>query len=180
MNGNVGHTGKHPAPLPKARRRLPGGGDEEQRRQCADAATSAEASLETPSAAASALHVTVALHGLCDMKFVNLAEWPEFFDEMCEDVEQECSRHGYVETVWADRSATMGSVWLRFATPGQAKACQAAMHDKWFAGRQIEAELHRSDVWRVSRGPAAAVAAAAAAGGAGSGSPGASAATVAA
>mmetsp|Transcript_28712 Transcript_28712/g.80682 ORF Transcript_28712/g.80682 Transcript_28712/m.80682 type:complete len:285 (-) Transcript_28712:90-944(-) len=89
----------------------------------------------------------VALHSLCDIRLVDLKAWPEFFDDMREDIERECKRHGDVVSVWVDKTEPKGAAWVRYAAPGQAQACQASMSGRRFAGSRISAELHGCDAW---------------------------------
>ena len=89
----------------------------------------------------------MALHGLCDVRLVDFDEWPEFFQDMYTDIEQECNRYGEVVEVKIDEAAPMGSAWVRFVAPSCAKACQEGMHGRWFAGRKVVAELHKNEVW---------------------------------
>jgi len=91
--------------------------------------------------------VTVVLHGLYDTRLVDLCEWPSFYEDMQDDVEKECSRHGEVLRVFVDRREPRGSLWLCFAAPAQAQACRDAMDQRCYAGRRVTAEIHSSDIW---------------------------------
>lgn len=90
----------------------------------------------------------VVLSGLGDLRVVDLDEWPEFFEDMLEDVRRECDAHGEVLQAWADRDDPSCGVWLRFAAPSQAEACRRAMNHRWFAGRRISAVARRDVEWR--------------------------------
>ncbi|KAI4310391.1 hypothetical protein MLD38_035372 [Melastoma candidum] len=63
---------------------------------------------------------------------------PEFYEEIREDVEGECSKIGRVNHIYVDRNSA-GCVYLRFDNVTGAMAAQKAMHMRWFAGRAISA-----------------------------------------
>ena len=83
----------------------------------------------------------VGLSNLCNLHLVDLAEWPSFFADMEDDVEQECGRFGEVLHVGADTSAKHGTVWVHFAVESDAKMCKQTMNGRIFAGRRVRARL---------------------------------------
>jgi len=103
--------------------------------------------VEAPVGLREAPQSTVGLHGLCELRLVDLEDWPNFFDDMRADVEKECEKYGEVVSIWVDESAPMGSIWLRFLSPAMAVTCQREMDNRWFAGRKIAAELCSSSIW---------------------------------
>ncbi|KAL3657196.1 hypothetical protein V7S43_017856 [Phytophthora oleae] len=64
-----------------------------------------------------------------------------FFDELEEDMRSECGKHGAVERV---QIVADGSVVVRFAELNAAIACLKVMNGRWFAGRQIEAQIDQA------------------------------------
>merc|ERR1712187_112903 len=90
---------------------------------------------------------TVALHGLCDTRLVDFAEWPDFFDDMRVDIEKECKRHGDVVRVCINESVALSSAFVCFGVPAQAEACQTAMDQRFFAGRLVSAKIHSDEIW---------------------------------
>ena len=65
------------------------------------------------------------------------AEW---VPEIEGDVREECARFGPVLHAAAD-PASPGFVYVRFGTTPAAQAAQAALHGRWFAGRQVAAQF---------------------------------------
>ncbi|KAI4370771.1 hypothetical protein MLD38_019080 [Melastoma candidum] len=63
---------------------------------------------------------------------------PEFYEEIREDVEGECSKFGRVNHIYVDRNSA-GCAYLRLDNVTAAMAAQKAMHLRWFAGRAISA-----------------------------------------
>merc|ERR1712050_319186 len=90
---------------------------------------------------------TVALHGFCDMRIVDFEEWPEFWDDMQADIEDECKEYGDLVCLKIDREAPLCSVFVRFKVPSQAKLCYDKMHKRAFAGRRVTAELQDNKFW---------------------------------
>ena len=66
-----------------------------------------------------------------------VAEWSA---EIEADVREECGRFGRVLHASAD-PASPGFVYVRFADTPAASAAQAALHGRWFAGRQVVAQF---------------------------------------
>lgn len=90
---------------------------------------------------------TVGLHNLCDMKLVDLEDWPHFYEDMCIDVEKECRKHGQTVKTWVDKTAPFSTVFVRFVAPQMALQCQRAMDNRCFAGRLVVAELCDNSIW---------------------------------
>ena len=63
----------------------------------------------------------------------------DFFDDLKEDVKEECGKHGTVLDAKIDRR-TAGFVYMRFADVEAAGRCVASLNGRWFAGKQISAE----------------------------------------
>jgi RNA-binding protein 39 len=63
--------------------------------------------------------------------------WP---DDIRADVGDECARFGAVDHVHVD-PASRGYVYVRLAGAAAAAAAKAALHGRWFAGRQVVAEF---------------------------------------
>ena len=100
------------------------------------------------SAIGKATMTSVGLHNLCDLRLIDLDDWPDFFEDMRIDVEKECRKYGSIVKVWVDKTAPRGSVWLRFLTPKMAVECQKAMDKRCFAGRIIQADVCDSAIWQ--------------------------------
>jgi RNA-binding protein 39 len=56
------------------------------------------------------------------------------------DVKEECARFGGVLHACADPDSP-GFVYVRFTGTPAAQAAQAALHGRWFAGRQVVAQF---------------------------------------
>lgn len=91
---------------------------------------------------------TVALSGLCDMRVIDLLDWPSFFEDMIKDVEKECQKFGMVVRSWADRKAALATVYLRFSTAEEAQLCSQKMENRRFAGQKVTTKLHAARVWQ--------------------------------
>ncbi|XP_056696703.1 uncharacterized protein [Spinacia oleracea] len=63
---------------------------------------------------------------------------PEFFLEIKEDVEEECSKFGQVRHIYVDKHSA-GHIYLRFDKKEAAMNAQRGMHLRWFARRLITA-----------------------------------------
>jgi len=64
-----------------------------------------------------------------------------FFQELKEDVEEECSRHGKVLNVFIDRRGPGGNVYTKCANVEDAKKCVNVMHGRYFSGRIVTANF---------------------------------------
>merc|ERR1711971_469369 len=91
---------------------------------------------------------TVGLHGICDLRLVDLEEWPEFFEDMRGGILKECKRHGNVIALCVDETAPFGSAFVRFAAPSEAEACRVAMDKRYFAGYPVTAEIDSNELWK--------------------------------
>jgi len=63
---------------------------------------------------------------------------PNFFDDLCEDVTEEVSKHGNVLKAHAVPQSA-GHLYFKFATEDAAAACVQALNGRWFAGKQVQA-----------------------------------------
>ena len=61
-----------------------------------------------------------------------------FSDELKEDVANECKKIGKVENAYVNAN---GVVTVRFKDPEGAEACLEVMHNRWFGGKQLKAEM---------------------------------------
>merc|ERR1719498_2024853 len=86
------------------------------------------------------------LKNMFDPATVDLAEDPDFFTDVQEDVTEECGKHGPVAQVHVDKTSPDGQVLVKFTTPQGAMAASIAMGGRWFAGKQIIATLIGDDV----------------------------------
>lgn len=102
---------------------------------------------QEPAVANAATLTTVGLHGLCDTRLIDLEEWPEFFDDMMADIEHECKLYGDLTCITIEKSAPLGSAFVRFAAPSQAQKCLETMNGRVFAGRKVTAELQDIKYW---------------------------------
>jgi len=82
-------------------------------------------------------NTVLVLKNMFDSKEVNLAEDPDFFNDVREDVTEECGKHGPVATVKVVETSTEGEVLVKFQTPQGATAAMMSMNNRWFAGQQI-------------------------------------------
>jgi len=62
-----------------------------------------------------------------------------FFSDIKEDVEEECSKFGPLKHIFVDRNS-LGFVYLKFAALDAAKKAVSALNHRWFAGKMITAE----------------------------------------
>merc|ERR1712046_394520 len=70
---------------------------------------------------------TVSLHNLCDLRLVDLEDWPDFFEDMRIDIEKECRKHGETVKTYVDKEEPQGTAYVRFLAPSMASRCQRAM-----------------------------------------------------
>jgi RNA-binding protein 39 len=71
---------------------------------------------------------------------------PEWWNDIAEDVKDECGKHGAVAHCHVDKDSE-GFVYLKFAEVKGAERAQAALHSRWFAGRMIAAEYQFTAVY---------------------------------
>ncbi len=45
---------------------------------------------------------------------IDLAEEPNFFKEIYEDVHEECSQFGKIYQLWIDEKSPIGNIWIKF------------------------------------------------------------------
>ena len=95
---------------------------------------------------------TVILDNLCDMRCIDLLDWPTFYEDMVEDVGKECQKFGEIVLAWADRAASNASVWLSFSNAEKAQICVQNMNNRRFAGMKLRATLHPAHIWHSSVG----------------------------
>lgn len=62
-----------------------------------------------------------------------------FFQELKEDVEEECGRHGKIMNVFIDKRGPGGNVYAKCANVEDAKRCVGVMHGRYFSGRIVTA-----------------------------------------
>lgn len=89
----------------------------------------------------------VILDDLYNLKLVDLQTWPEYYEDMLEDISKEAKVFGGVANVWADKTGATASAWLRFAIASEAESFQQCMDQRWFAGQVIKATLCHNKHW---------------------------------
>jgi len=63
----------------------------------------------------------------------------DFFDDLREDITEECGKHGTVISAKIDPK-TAGFVYMKFADVDAAGRCVNSLNNRWFAGKQITAD----------------------------------------
>jgi RNA-binding protein 39 len=81
----------------------------------------------------------ISLTNMFDPASVDLKEDPDFYDDVEEDVAEECSRHGLVVGAIVDRNASDGRVMVKFGGGAAAASAQAALHGRTFGGQTVTA-----------------------------------------
>jgi hypothetical protein len=81
----------------------------------------------------------LALSHMFDPSTVDLEEDPDFYEDVEEDVAQECARYGTVVGAIADRTAQDGRVIVKFGGAPAATSAQAALNGRTFGGQSIRA-----------------------------------------
>ena len=74
---------------------------------------------------------------------------PRFFDELKEDVMEECGKYDSTKSVAGakiDRNSA-GHVYMAFTDADGAKNCLTSLNGRWFAGKQLAAEYCQEDVY---------------------------------
>ena len=74
---------------------------------------------------------------------------PRFFDELKEDVMEECGKYDSTKSVAGakiDRNSA-GHVYMEFTDADGAKNCLTSLNGRWFAGKQLAAEYCQEDVY---------------------------------
>ena len=61
------------------------------------------------------------------------------FKEICDDVMDECNKHGGVLHIFVDRASPQGNVYVKCPSVTVAVNAVNALHGRWFAGRIITA-----------------------------------------
>ena len=64
-----------------------------------------------------------------------------FFEDIRDDVREECGKHGSVVQVSLSEKDEEGRVFVKFTAPSVALAAQHALNGRFFGGRQIHAEF---------------------------------------
>eukprot|EP00742_Colponemidia_sp_Colp-10_P003262 GILJ01003472.1.p1 GENE.GILJ01003472.1~~GILJ01003472.1.p1 ORF type:complete len:486 (-),score=71.99 GILJ01003472.1:36-1442(-) len=89
------------------------------------------------------------LRNMFNLATVNLQEEPDFFRDIREDVQEECTKYGDVAQCWVDTSASsQGSVWVKFEDTASSVRAQQALNGRYFAGAQIGAEFVSDAVFK--------------------------------
>jgi RNA-binding protein 39 len=81
----------------------------------------------------------LSLANMFDPASVDLKVDPDFYDDVEEDVAQECARHGLVVGAIVDRNASDGRVIVKFGGAAAAASAQIALHGRTFGGQTITA-----------------------------------------
>ena len=64
-----------------------------------------------------------------------------YFEDIRDDVREECGKHGSVVQVSLSEKDPEGRVFVKFTAPSVALAAQHALNGRFFGGRQIHAEF---------------------------------------
>lgn len=72
---------------------------------------------------------------------------PEFFNEVEEDVREECTKYGKVTTVYINRKAIDGKVWVKFDNALDATVAYRGLNGRVFAGNTIKVDYVTDDYW---------------------------------
>lgn len=64
-----------------------------------------------------------------------------YFEDIRDDVREECGKHGSVVQVSLSEKDEEGRVFVKFTAPSVALAAQNALNGRFFGGRQIHAEF---------------------------------------
>eukprot|EP00928_Gymnodinium_smaydae_P065038 TRINITY_DN48239_c0_g1_i1.p1 TRINITY_DN48239_c0_g1~~TRINITY_DN48239_c0_g1_i1.p1 ORF type:complete len:400 (+),score=76.54 TRINITY_DN48239_c0_g1_i1:87-1202(+) len=96
----------------------------------------------------------VALQGVFARSEVDLKADPNFYQELEEEVGEECQKYGRPKGVHASRlkSPDCGTVWIRFGSVSAAMECRAALHKRWFGGKQIVARFATEAQYKAAGG----------------------------
>eukprot|EP00933_Yihiella_yeosuensis_P001759 TRINITY_DN10293_c0_g1_i1.p1 TRINITY_DN10293_c0_g1~~TRINITY_DN10293_c0_g1_i1.p1 ORF type:complete len:376 (+),score=91.69 TRINITY_DN10293_c0_g1_i1:91-1218(+) len=90
----------------------------------------------------------VLLTELCDLRLVDLDDWPTFFEDMQDDIHKECENFGHVLGVWVDKDDDLGRAWVKYGSSDAAEECFSKMNGRWFAGRKIKADVWKRSAWQ--------------------------------
>ncbi|CEM05200.1 unnamed protein product [Vitrella brassicaformis CCMP3155] len=107
-----------------------------------------------PIAPSGEMSSNIVLNNMLSASEVNLESDPTFFEDVMEDVKQECSSHGTVARVWLSRINIDGKVWVKMQDVQQAVKVAQALNGRYFAGKQIVVEFVADSVWNAIVGPA--------------------------
>ena len=61
------------------------------------------------------------------------------FQEICDDVMDECNKHGGVLHIYVDKASPQGNVYVKCPSTTVSVQAVTALHGRWFAGRIITA-----------------------------------------
>ena len=87
-----------------------------------------------PIAPSGEMSSNIVLNNMFSASEVNLESDPTFFEDVMEDVKQECSSHGTVARVWLSRINIDGKVWVKMQDVQQAVKVAQALNGRYFAG----------------------------------------------
>ncbi|GFE52806.1 splicing CC1-like family protein [Babesia ovis] len=73
---------------------------------------------------------------------------PNFFNEVEEDVNEECNKYGKVVKVYINRNAIDGKVWVKFENILDATVAFRSLNGRVFAGNTIKVEYVTDDHWQ--------------------------------
>ncbi|EDO07719.1 splicing factor CC1-like family protein [Babesia bovis T2Bo] len=73
---------------------------------------------------------------------------PTFFDEVEEDVNEECNKYGKVLKVYINRGVIDGKVWVKFGNVVDSTVAFRSLNGRVFAGNTIKAEYVTDEYWQ--------------------------------
>eukprot|EP00916_Digyalum_oweni_P027210 GHVL01044615.1.p1 GENE.GHVL01044615.1~~GHVL01044615.1.p1 ORF type:complete len:380 (+),score=87.15 GHVL01044615.1:608-1747(+) len=79
------------------------------------------------------------LRNMFDPSTVNMSQEPTFYDDIRDDVQLECSKHGVLLDVFVRPNSIDGQVIVKFGDVSTAMRAMKALNGRWFAGKQIGA-----------------------------------------
>lgn len=89
----------------------------------------------------------VVLSNMFEKSDVDLQEEPEFLNEICEDVKEECARYGTVIKIWIDPVKLDGRVWIKFLSTDESLKAINGLNGRYFAGKAVTAEFVEENIF---------------------------------
>merc|ERR1719436_1339864 len=91
---------------------------------------------------------TLLLQNMFSPSAVNLRKDPRFYEEIREDMHDECTKFGKVLHVTVDPRGATGQIYVLYETPAQRGAAENALNGRWFEGKKIIAAGIDDSIWQ--------------------------------
>ncbi|ETW45762.1 hypothetical protein PFMALIP_06176 [Plasmodium falciparum MaliPS096_E11] len=77
----------------------------------------------------------------------NIGSDPDFFNDILEDVKEECSKYGKVVNIWLDTKNIDGKIYIKYSNNDESLKSFQFLNGRYFGGSLINAYFISNDVW---------------------------------